>query len=455
MENEFGLLIYLPPLIVLILAITTRRAFESLMVGSVICFIMEYGLQFIPHFVEQAIIDNIAEDAWMYCTLGLFGSFVSILNASHGIEGFADIITRFANTEKKALMSSWFLGLMIFMDDYLNILTVSSVFKSITDKLKSPREMLAYVIDATGAPVCVLVPLSTSAIFFSGVVIKQKEFSGCSSGIAVFIDAIPYNFYGWFGILVVPLVILGVIPKIGPMRRAYERTGASGIPWSEESAKYNRMPERTDDAPEKPGRIVDFLLPLGLLVGLTIGIGDMLVALIVSTVVAMFLYIPRKLMTFRQFSDVFAEGLASMVPILLILVASNAIRTSMEMIYLPQVTIEMVLPYTNATLFPAAAFIVVAGLSFVTASWWGIPALTIPILIPLAAAKGVDPVIAFACVLSGAGFGTHACFYSDTTILSSKATGIEVFEHAFSQFPYVLISAGLAVLGFLVCGVIG
>ena len=454
MESEFGLFIYIPPLVVLVLAVITRRAFESLMIGSAICYVMVYGIGFIPHFVDSAILENIANDAWMYCTLALFGSFVKILDDSGGANGFANIVEKGVHSEKKALIMSWGLGLLIFMDDYLNILTVASVFSKITDRLKSPREMLAYVIDATGAPVCVLVPLSTSAIFFSGVVIKQEAFAGYRNGIDVFIHAIPYNFYGWFGIIVVPLVILGIIPRIGPMKKAYARMAQAEEPHQDSGHSGTGEMKDVEPGSGRKGSLFDFLLPLVLLVVLTVVVDDMLIALIVSIMFTMLLYLPRRVMKFGEFSDSFTSGLTTMFPLLLILVASNAIRTSMELISLPQVTIDLVLPYTNAALFPAAAFIVVAGLSFLTASWWGIPALTIPILVPLAVAKGIDPIIAFACVLSGAAFGTHACFYSDTTILASKATNIEVFDHAFTQLPYVLISAALTILAFLMCGIV-
>lgn len=454
---NYGLLTLLPPLVVIIFALKSRKTFEALIIGAVLAYIIAYGTGFFGPFLD-ALQTVVADDIWMFITLGLFGSFVVLLQKSRGTFGFAKLVEKLCNTRKKSLIASWILGIIIFMDDYLNILTISAAMRDVTDRQKAPREMLAYVIDSTGAPVCVLIPISTWAVFYAGVVGDQAEMASYGSGMEIYLQSIPFIFYGWTAVIVVPLVILGIIPNMFGMKKAYERVEKTGRVYSEASDKYNVGRDTLNEIIEEKfegkaqGNIWNFIIPMVMIVAVTIYTGDMLVGLIVAIVTAMIMYLPQKLMSFSEFSEHLATGFASMIPMLFILAGAFVIKAAMDNIGLPQYVINAVLPYMNANLFPAITFIVVAGLSFVTGSNWGIPALTVPILIPLALAGGANPIIVFGAIVSGGTFGSHACFYSDATVLTSQSCGIENLEHAFTQIPFALISAILALLLFLVCG---
>lgn len=454
---NYGLLTLLPPLIVIIFALKTRRTFEALILGAIIAYMIAYGTGFFGPFLD-ALQTVVADDIWMFITLGLFGSFVVLLQKSKGTFGFADLVEKFSKTRKKSLLVSWILGILIFMDDYLNILTVSAAMRDVTDRQKTPREMLAYVIDSTGAPVCVLIPISTWAVFYGGVIGDQAGMEAFGSGMDIYLQSIPFIFYGWTAIIVVPLVILGIIPNMFGMKKAFERVDKTGRIYSEASDKYNKGRDTLDELLEKEvqgevkGNIWNFIVPLVLIVAVTIYTGDLLVGLIVAIVVALVMYLPQKIMTFGEFSEHLASGFAYMIPMLFILAGAFVIKASMDEIGLPQYVINGVLPYMNAQMFPAITFIVVAALSFVTGSNWGIPALTVPILIPLALAGGADPIITFAAIVSGGTFGSHACFYSDATVLTSQSCGIENLEHAFTQIPFAIISAVIALILFLISG---
>lgn len=454
---NYGLLTLLPPLIVIVFALKTRKTFEALILGAIIAYIIAYGTGFFGPFLD-ALQTVVADDIWMFITLGLFGSFVVLLQKSKGTFGFADLVEKFSKTRKKSLLVSWVLGILIFMDDYLNILTVSAAMRDVTDRQKTPREMLAYVIDSTGAPVCVLIPISTWAVFYGGVIGDQAGMDAFGSGMDIYLQSIPFIFYGWTAIIVVPLVILGIIPNMFGMKKAYERVEKTGRIYSEASDKYNKGRNTLDELLEKEvrgevkGNIWNFIVPLVLIVAVTIYTGDLLVGLIVAIVAALIMYLPQKIMTFGEFSEHLASGFAYMIPMLFILAGAFVIKASMDEIGLPQYVINGVLPYMNAQMFPAITFIVVAALSFVTGSNWGIPALTVPILIPLALAGGADPIITFAAIVSGGTFGSHACFYSDATVLTSQSCGIENLEHAFTQIPFAVISAVIALILFLISG---
>ena len=452
---DFGLLTLVPPIVVIVFALITRRVFEALIIGAALGYVMAYKTAFLTAFVN-GLLGVIADDMWMFVTLGLFGSFVFLLQKSKGTYGFANIVLKFADTRKKSLMVSWVLGILIFMDDYLNILTISASMRDVCDRHKTPREMLAYVIDSTGAPVCVLVPLSTWAIFYSGVIASQDGMQVFGTGMEIYLKALPFIFYGWTAIIVVPLVILGIIPLAFGMKKAYQRADNEGRVYSIASDKYNVGRDTLKEIleGEAEGEIRNFIIPMVILIAVTIYADDLLIGLIVAILISLVMYLPAKLMSFSEFSESFAAGFASMIPMLFILAGAFVIKASMDEIGLPQYVINAVLPYMNAELFPVITFIVTAGLSFITGSNWGIPALTIPILIPLAFAGGATPILVFAAIVSGGTFGSHACFYSDATVLTSQSCGIDNLEHAFTQIPYAAFSALLAMALFGIFGFI-
>ena len=162
---DYGLLTLVPPLIVIAMALLTKRTIEPLIVGGVLSFVVAKGTGFIPSYLD-ALYFTIADNASMLVTMGLFGSLVMLFEKSKGTFGFSKIVERLANKPEKSLMTTFFLGIIVFMDDALNIMTLTSAMKGVCDRQKIPREMFAYVTASTGAPVCVLIPLSTWAIFF-------------------------------------------------------------------------------------------------------------------------------------------------------------------------------------------------------------------------------------------------------------------------------------------------
>ena len=227
---------------------------------------------------------------------------------------------------------------------------------------------------------------------------------GFSSGLAMYISTIPYIFYAIVTVIIVFLFAMGWFPKLGPMKKAYERVQMTGRTYSEESSKYNLEPE---DAGEE-GSVIDFLLPVAFLIAATIIADDILAAVILTLALCLLLYVPRKRMTFTQWSG----------------------------------------PQT----YPLIIFLVVSALTFATSSTWGISTIVIPIIIPLGAAVGANMILTMAAILSGSTFGSHACFYSDATVLASAAARIENMEHAFSQIPYSVLGAAITCVCLLICG---
>lgn len=454
-QVSFGLLTLLPPLAVITLALITKRTIEPLIIGGILSFIVANGMGFLPHYLDSLYF-TISDNASMLVTMGLFGSLVMLFEKSRGTFGFAKIVGKWANKPEKSLFTTFILGIIVFMDDALNIMTLTSSMKSVSDEQKIPREMFAYVVASTGAPVCVLIPLSTWAIFFASVFSKQEELQQYGSGMSIYIQSMPYIFYGMTALIVVPLVIFGVLPKLGTMKKAYQRVGQTGMVYSESSKPLNKELVGIDqDEEEQNGQIMNFLIPMVIMIVVAIVTGDVLLGLIAAIVVALVLYLPRKVINFRDFGDAFINGFGSMTPMLFIIVCALTMKSGLDAIGLPTYVINAVLPYMSVGMFPAISFVVVAGLAFVTGSNWGIPAITVPILIPLATALGANELIVLGAILSGGVFGSHACFYSDCTALTSQACKMDNLDHALSQLPYAAISAVIAIILFIVFGYIG
>ena len=345
------------------------------------------------------------------------------------------------------------LGIIIFVDDYMNIMTISACTKKLSDSRKVPREALAYVIDSTGAPVCVLLPFSTWAIFFAGIFWEQSEIVdlGYGSAMATYIHAIPYMFYALVALIIVPLFIFGVIPKLGAMKSAYKRVEETGQVYSKESQKWNK---NGNEEVDKEAKIVDFLFPILTMIIVQLTVGDMFIAIIAAILAAGIIYIPRKKMRTNQFCDLWVQGFADSVSALVIIVAALWMRQASADINLPNYVMSVVEPFVNANIYPMVAFVVVAMLGFITGSNWGIPAVCAPIIIPLGAACGANLLIVIVAIVCGGTFCSHACFYSDATVITSSSCGIENMEHVYSQLPYTMIAAGIASILFLIAGFI-
>ncbi|WP_302623211.1 Na+/H+ antiporter NhaC family protein [uncultured Clostridium sp.] len=452
---EYGVLSILPALIVIIFALLTKKTLEALLLGTLSTYIIMYGFGFGSKWSEAffAAAGN-PDNQWVLIVCGLFGSLIALLRKSKGTLGFAGKLERYCKTPKSTLITTWILGILIFVDEYLNIMTLGACMKNISDKKKVPRESLAYIIDSTGAPVCVLLPFSTWAIFYASVFGKEPAVAALNYGsdIATYLKVIPFTFYAWASVIIVPLFILGIIPKIGKMKDAYKRVETTGKVYGETSSKFNS--DLLDEYANGEGKLIDFLLPMGVLIGMTIISEDLFISVIAALFVCLVLYVPRKKMTFDEFCDIYIRGFCDMVPTIAIVFMAFVMQQAANDIGLPNYVIETVAPYLNGDIFPAVSFIVVALLTFITGSNWGIPAVCVPIILPLGASLGANLVLVMAAVLSGGALGSHACFYSDATVLTSSSCSIDNMDHALSQIPYALIASAVSLAGFLICGFI-
>lgn len=447
-----GLIAILIILIVIVGAITTRRCVEFLIGGSLVAAMFLYGKDFLTEWC--VLLQNVlAENVWIVLVCGLFGSLIALLQESKGTFGFSKLISKFCTTERKTLLTSFIMGILIFVDDYLNVLSIGVCMKGVYDRRKIPRETLAYMLDATGAPVCVMLPFSTWAVFYASLFFDQESVSGMgfASGIDAYIHAIPFCFYPIFTLIIVFLFAMGWMPKLGAMKKAYVRVAETGKVYSDASKKYNHD-ERLGY--EEDGDIWNFILPMAVLVALAIITSDLLLAVVAAIFVCFVLYVPRKVVSLDEFFNLIVKGFADMLPILTLLVIAFVLQKVTEGLQMTEFVVSVMEPLLKGSFFPAITFVLVAALTFTTGSLWGMSAVVAPIVFPLGAAIGANPVLIMAAIISGGAFGSHACFYTDATLLSSTSAGIDNMEHAVSQLPYVVIAAALTVASLLVCGIV-
>ncbi|NIC04548.1 Na+/H+ antiporter NhaC family protein [Billgrantia bachuensis] len=445
--DDYGIYSLLPTAVVLGMAILTRRTIESLLAGALVGLLMVDPTRVVSQG-SDILLGVLGNDTvtWIILVCGLFGSLIALLVKTGGVLTFGDAVTKHIHSRRQSLLATWLLGLVIFVDDYLNALAISASMKKITDRFNISREKLAYVVDSTAAPICILVPFSTWAVFFAGL-LEENDIAG--NGMSLYIEAIPFMFYAWVAAALVPLVALGWIPNLGPMKAAEARAAAGQpIPTGiDESAL-----EVADDGRRRP-HLLNFLLPIVTLIFFTWYYDiDILRGVIVALAVTLVLIASQRLLSFHDTFDTALDGFKAMIMPLGTLVAGFALKEVNDALGLTDYVISTVQPLMTPGMLPAVVFVTMAFLAFATASFWGLFAVAMPIVLPLAASLDAHMPLVVGALISASAFGSHACFYGDSTVLSAQGAGCTPMAHALTQLPYVLIAAAIAAAIFLVTG---
>ena len=434
----------MPALVAIATAVLTRRPVESLLAGVCAGLLLIDPAAAVANF-SSILLEVMMDEtvAWVIIVCGLMGSLIALLMRAGAASAFSRALAAKASGQTSALLYTWLLGLLIFIDDYLNALAVGSAMRKVTDKFGVSREMLAYVVDSTAAPVCMLVPISTWAVFFAGV-LESAGAAEAGEGMGLFISAIPFMLYPWAAAIMVPLVVSGKIPLLGPMRRVRSkaRAGESGAPVDSGELAVRAIGDN------RRVHIYHFLAPIITLLGFSAWYDlDVQIGVIMAVMVTILLYGVQRIMAWADMFDAVLEGIKIMVPALTIVVVAFMFKEVNDRLGLAQYVIDTVRPLMTVAALPAVVFLSMALISFATGSSWGVFAIAIPIVLPLADAVGVGAPLAIGALMSASAFGSHACFYSDSTVLAAQGSGCGVIEHALTQFPYALIAAIISALG--------
>ncbi|MCO4830861.1 MAG: sodium:proton antiporter [Gammaproteobacteria bacterium] len=441
MQNTW--LVLLPAVITVCVAVVSRRPIESLLAGILVGLLMLGPTTALDQFSSTLLEVMMSETiAWVIIVCGLMGSLIMLLLRVGSVDAFSEALAAKAKSSKSALMYTWLLGIIVFIDDYLNALAVGAAMRKVTDQFGVSREKLAYVVDSTAAPICVLVPISTWAVFYASL-FQESGFAEPGQGMDLYISAIPYMIYPIVAVLLVPLVALEVIPAFGPMKAAELRSAQSPL-----RQPATLTDEDNTQEPDREVRLYHFLLPLATLIGFTLWYElDVQIGVIASVTLTILLFGAQRLLAWTEMFDAVLDGIKMMLPALTIVVIAFVFKEVNDQLGLPNFVIANIAPLMTPLLFPVVTFLTMALISFATGSSWGVFAIAIPIILPLATSVGVSIPLAIGALLSASAFGSHACFYSDATVLAAQGSGCDVIDHALTQIPYALIAAAMSCIG--------
>ncbi|WP_303857502.1 Na+/H+ antiporter NhaC family protein [Aminicella lysinilytica] len=453
---SFGFWALIPVIVILVLALITKDTFISLFLGVVVGFVMI--AQGNPVMAFNKFIDALytvmcdSNTAWVLMICALFSSVIFLITESGGVLGFSNLAEKVLKTRKQTMIGTWILGLIVFVDDYLNCLAVGAAVRKIADRQKISREMIAFIVNATGVTMCAIVPFSSWSAFMGGLMQKADMLGGLSV-TGAYIHTIPYVIYGWLAIIVVPLICLKVIPLFGPMKKAEQRAMETGEVQSPEAkALHGELPDEELKFKDKKCRAVNFLLPILVIAIVAVWRDDLLIGVFAGLLACLIMYLPQRLMNINQYFNGILQGITDMCSMLVIIIMSYVLIEVNSQLGLVDTIVGAALKTVNPSLLPVTIFVVIGLLSFASGTFWGLAAIAFPIVGPLGAALGVSPFLCAGAVISAVAFGGQICMYSDTVMLTSSSTQITNAEYLRTSGPLVVIPFVLAVIGFTIVG---
>ncbi|MCR5674208.1 MAG: Na+/H+ antiporter NhaC family protein [Lachnospiraceae bacterium] len=478
--NSFWALI--PAIIAIALALITKEVYSSLFIGILVGGVLYSGFSFtgtMEHVFVDGMITQLS-DSWnvgILIFLVVLGGMVMLMNRAGGSAAFGRWSVEHVKTKAGAQVATIILGVLIFIDDYFNCLTVGSVMRPLTDKHKISREKLAYLIDATAAPVCIIAPISSWAAAVTG-------FVDGANGLTLFVRAIPYNFYAMLTIVMM-LSLTFMKFDYGPMKLAEMNDRLNGGKSSGKGVSAGMT--GAEDQPHPPvsgkGRVIHLVLPIiVLIISCVIGMiytggffsgesfidafsnSDASVGLVYGSIVALVLtvifYLATRVLNFNECMNAIPEGFKSMVPAILILTFAWTLKAMTDSLgakdYVAGVVASIADNHALMSLLPAIVFLVGTFLAFATGTSWGTFGILIPIVVNVFGADMNNElmIIAISACMAGAVCGDHCSPISDTTIMASAGAQCDHIRHVSTQLPYALTAAAVSVVAYIFAGFI-
>lgn len=460
----------IPPVIAIVLALITREVYSSLFIGIVAGGLLYSDFHFektVMHVFQDGIVSVLSNtyNVGIIVFLVVLGTIVALMNNAGGSAAFGRWAGEHIKTKTGAQLATIALGVLIFIDDYFNCLTVGSVMRPVTDGHKVSRAKLAFLIDATAAPVCIIAPISSWAAAVSGFVEGED-------GLALFVRAIPYNFYA---LLMIFTMVFMVVSKMdfGPMA-LHEKNAAEGDLFT--TGRLKSEERKREENPK--GKVIDLLIPImSLVICCVIGMvytggffsgedfitafsqSDASVGLAVGSffglLITVLLYQIRRVLSFRKCMDCLVEGFRAMVPAILILTMAWTLKAMTESLGAKEfVAAGMTMVAGDLQkLLPAVIFLVGCFLAFATGTSWGTFGILIPIVVAVFAGSSHElMIISISACMAGAVCGDHCSPISDTTIMASAGARCEHVNHVSTQLPYAVLVAAVSFVSYIVAG---
>lgn len=462
----------LPPLVAIILALITKEVYSSLFVGIVVGALLYSGFKFegtVTQIFEGGIIKVLSDsyNVGILIFLVILGSVVCMMNKAGGSAAFGRWASKKIHTRVGAELAAIILGILIFIDDYFNCLTVGSVMRPVTDRHHVSRAKFAYLIDATAAPVCIIAPISSWAAAVSGFVEGQD-------GLAIFVRTIPYNFYA---ILTIVMMVGMVLMKteFGAMK-THEINALNGDLYTTSARPYENATD--DETPNPRGKVIDLVIPIVVLViccvismiytgGFFSGTdfvtafsqSDASTGLAMGSafglVFAIIFYMIRRVINFRDCMGCIPEGFKAMVPAIMILTFAWTLKAMTDSLGAAVFVEEAMRSVVGGieVILPAIIFLVGCGLAFATGTSWGTFGILIPIVVAVFEKSSPEMmIISMSACMAGAVCGDHCSPISDTTIMASAGAQCDHVTHVSTQLPYAIVAAAVSFVTYIVAG---
>ncbi len=468
---DYGWISVIPPLLAIVMAIATRQVYISLFLGILAGWIILSDWNVFAGLANSIdSIINVYQDPGntrviIFCAL--IGALITLTQRSGGVNGFTAWIQNrnIARTPRGAASLAGIMGIVIFIESSISCLISGSISRPLFERLRLSREKLAYILDSTSAPNCILIPINAWGAFVIGLL----ESEGVENSINVFIQSIPFNFYAIFAILMVFFIII-TFRDFGPMKKAEDRArktgktiadGATPVV-SDEIISTQPKPNISYRAFNMiiPVLAMIIMVPVGLYItgdgNITAGTGSTAVlwAVIVAITVAGLLPFIQRILSFREIFDLSLKGIGGLIPLAIVMTLAFAIGdTSRELgtgVFVASVADDFLQPdFVAVIVFITSAFI-----AFSTGTSWGVFAIMVPIVVPTALTMDVSLPLCLAAVLGGGVFGDHVSPISDTTLVSSMAAASDHIDHVRTQFPYAMLAALGAIIFYILFGMI-
>ena len=460
----------LPPIIAIALALITKEVYTSLFVGIIAGGLLYSNFSFegtLIHAFNDGIVASVADtyNVGILVFLVILGILVMLMNKAGGSAAFGRWASEHIKSRAGAQLATIALGVLIFIDDYFNCLTVGSVMRPVSDKSRISRAKLAYLIDATAAPVCIIAPVSSWAAAVSSYVEE-------GNGLSLFIKAIPFNFYAL--LTIVMMIFLAVTDlEYGPMARHERNAREKGDLFSNMTGPYSN---EVEDVNPK-GRVLDLVLPIAVLIascvigmiysgGFFSGEGfvdafsnsDASVGLMLGSAVTLAIsgvyYLLRRVLTFKQITESIPEGFKSMVPAILILTFAWSLKAMTDSLGAKQYVETLVKSSAGGfqSFLPAIVFLIACFLSFSTGTSWGTFGILIPITLGVFPLTDPLGVVCVSACMAGAVCGDHCSPISDTTIMASAGAQCDHVAHVSTQLPYAITVAAVSFVAYIIAG---
>ena len=455
-----------PPIIAIGLALITKEVYSSLFIGAVAgaLFYAGFHVEALDSLLNDGIVAAISDNAGIFMFLVLLGILVALLNKAGGSAAVGRWAKTHIKTRGGAMLATFLLGILIFVDDYFNCLTVGSVMRPVTDGHRISRAKLSYLIDATAAPIFMIAPISSWAAAVSGVV---EDYSG----FELFVRAIPFNFYSLLTIVMV-LFLCKSGMDYGPMRCHELNAIRNGDLFTE-----GEQPEAVQEVSNPRARVIDLVLPIVVLVVLCVagliysgvlagGVGifgafencDAFFGLpwgaLIALVFTVIYFIARRVITFKEAMACVPQGFCAMVPAILILTLATSLKNMTSLLGAKEFVGTLMKSASSGlySLLPAVIFLVACGLAFATGTSWGTFGILIPIVTEVFKADFTLMIVGVSACLAGAVFGDHVSPISDTTIMASAGAQCNHINHVSTQFPYAATVAAVSFVTYIVAG---